>query len=678
MAYGINYEFGFFRQKIRNGYQKEYPDNWTRGGSPLMLERSGESVVIPIYGHLDSIEDGAGKVHSVWLDWQLLIGIPHDLPVPSHNGESVGLMRLYSARSSDSFDMEIFNAGDYVRAMRQKILSESVSKLVFPPETADGTREMHLIQTYFLVACALRDITRRFQRGNGDPREFAERNAIQLNSVETTLALVELQRILVDEHRLEWGDAWEITRNTISFTWHGLLQDGLGSWPLQLLEKVLPKHLQILYEINHRFLKKMVMANAALKMPVPQRSLSVIEESGERGLNLPRLAMIGCKSISALNLTHREDLQRELNSVFRENWDGDLDVRPDGVSLHRWLKVVNPEMSDWISDAIGDQWLKDPRELENLREMAGDRSFCDGVLEIQKTQSERLTRMVEETTKIPVDPRAIIEVNIAPVAETHRLLISCLKVIDRYLSLKEDGLQPDTPWLCIYAGKAAPGHWGAKQLIKLIHNLADTINKDPRIRRHMVVAFLPDIKPALVEKIVPGSDLFESLACPSINTNTLRVRQFAINGVPTIGPWNGVNAGVSGVIGENLLYLFGDKSEAPAANVNEGWKIYRSSQRIRRVIDTLRGDLFCKGQQGLFQWIFNHLLNEGDPFGQLPLLESYFTLLDRAALDYQKRDEWASRSVQRIASAWQFSVDRVAEDYLQKVLPRAENAVISE
>ncbi|MEM7101465.1 MAG: glycogen/starch/alpha-glucan family phosphorylase, partial [Pseudomonadota bacterium] len=472
-GYGINYEYGLFRQSFVDGTQREHPDHWMIHGSPWQTERSFKAIHVPVYGRVDHTLGSNGQYHPVWVDWDTLVGVPHDMPVVGYGGETVNYLRLYSARSSDSFDMEIFNQGDYINAVQQKIQTETVSKVLYPSDSIEAGKELRLIQEYFFVACALRDILRQHEEVYA-LAELPNQVAIQLNDTHPALAVVELMRILIDEKDLQWDTAWDITTRTLAFTNHTLLPEALEKWPVELIKRVLPRHLELIYEVNRRFLDQ--VRNAYPGDDMRLRKMSIIEEEPIRQVRMANLSIVGSHSVNGVAALHTELLKAELVPEFDSFYPKKFNNKTNGVTQRRWLMACNPGLSDAIEDAIGDDWVTNLFKLRDLERLQSDSAFLEHLSRVKHANKEALANYIFETTRINVNPASIFDVQIKRIHEYKRQLLNALHIAHLYFAIVEDGHQLQSPRTFVFSGKAAPGYYIAKLIIKFINNLATIIN----------------------------------------------------------------------------------------------------------------------------------------------------------------------------------------------------------
>ncbi len=668
-GYGINYEYGLFRQEISGGGQREKPDNWLASRSPWQIERPGEAMAIPLYGRIESSTDREGGYNPMWLDWQLVVGVPFDMPVAGYGGGTVNYLRLYSARASNEFDMQIFNRGDYVRAVEQKISSETISKILYPSDSADSGRELRLVQEYFLVACALRDIMRRFRAEHGCCGSFHEKVAIQLNDTHPALAVAELMRMLVDEQDVPWDEAWKITRATMGYTNHTLMPEALETWPVAMLERVLPRHLQIIYEINRRFLDE-----AAEVWPGDggRRSrLSLVEEGDEKRVRMAHLAVAGSHAVNGVARIHSGLVASSLFADFAALWPGRFGNQTNGISQRRWLLVANPGLAALLSEAAGEGWITDLEALRAIGPLAGDAAFRDRFMAVKRDNKQRLADRIRDLTGIRVDPGSLFDVQVKRIHEYKRQLLNVLRILHEYYLITQDGVTPPVAQTYIFAGKAAPGYWAAKQLIRLVHAVADMVNRDPRAREFMRVVFLPDYRVSLAEVIIPAADLSQQISTAGTEASGTSNMKLALNGALTVGTLDGATIEIAEAVGRENLYLFGltvqELNALAASGSYRPGELYGQNPDMARVLDALKGDLLCAGEPDLYRGLFDALVHYGDRYFHLADYPSYCDAGRRAALDYADKELWARRAILTVSRMGFFSSDRTIRDYARDI-----------
>lgn len=664
-GYGIHYEYGLFRQTIQNGYQREQLDYWMNEAAPLQFVRPHEACLVPLYGRIEHGTDAAGNYNPMWLEWKVVIGVPSDIPIVGYGGQTVNYLRLYAARASTELDFEIFNAGDYVQAMEQKIASENISKILYPSDTILAGRELRLVQEYFLVACALRDILGRYLKHHSSLTQFADKVAIQLNDTHPALTVAELMRLLVDEQALEWEAAWRITTATCAYTNHTLLPEALEKWPVELLEKVLPRHLQIIYEINHRFLQE--VAEIRPEDPALLQRLSIIEETPLRQVRMAHLAIVGSHSVNGVSALHTQLLRTRLVADFNAIWPKRFNNKTNGISPRRWLLNANPELAGLISEALGEGWIKDLDILVNLEGYASDSAFQESFYRIKQHCKSRLASLVFDTTRTSVFPETLFDIQAKRIHEYKRQLLLTLYIMHEYLILADDDQLPVIPRTFLFAGKAAPGYWKAKQLIKLIHNVAAVIGQDRRRRGWLQVAFIPDYRVTLAEQIVPAADLSEQISTAGTEASGTGNMKFMLNGALTIGTRDGANIEMETAVGAENIYLFGkqahDIQQLRQTGRYSPEKLVQQQPALQRVLEALRQNRFSRSEPNLFQWVLNDLLVYGDHYFHLGDFAEYIETQTRVSEDYTRRASWLRKAILNVARAGRFSSDRTIQEY---------------
>ncbi len=668
-GYGINYEYGLFKQEIDDGYQREKPDNWLAQSSPWEIPRPDEACMVPVYGRVEHSVDRKGGYNPMWLDWKILIGIPHDMPIVGFGGRSVNYLRLYSARSSHDFDMGIFNDGDYIKAVAQKISSETISMVLYPSDAQVAGQELRLVQEYFLVACAMRDIVRRFEQNHSDFRDFPSKVAIQLNDTHPALTVAELMRVLVDEKDLEWEDAWAITQATLCYTNHTLLPEALEKWHIPLLEYVLPRHLEIIREINRRFMDKVAAAYPGDTGKLTR--LSLFEESAPPQIRMANLAIVGSHSINGVAKIHTELLEKSLVPDFYQLWPERFSNKTNGITQRRWLLEANPALAGLISGAVGDAWITDLDRLRGLEPRADDAAFQSEFRGIKRANKVRLARIIRETAGVKVNPDSLFDIQVKRIHAYKRQLLNVLHIIHEYLALTEDGHTPVAPRTYVFAGKAAPGYWIAKQIIKLIHNVGSVVNSDKRAREWIKVAFIPDYRVSLAERIIPAADLSEQISTAGKEASGTGNMKFALNGALTIGTLDGANIEILEEVGAENIFIFGLKAdEVRSMREQHSYrpgKIYDDDPRVRRVTDTFKTNLFSPHEPDLFKWIYGTLLDENDEYFHLADLPACIDTQAAAGAAFGNPSTWSRMAILNVARMGKFSSDRAVREYAREI-----------
>jgi glycogen phosphorylase len=671
-GYGINYEYGLFRQEIRNGEQIEKPDSWRTYPSPWQIERTQEAIELPIYGRVEHATDRKGNYNPMWLDWRVVIGVPHDVLIAGFGGQTVNYLRLYSAKASQEVDMTIFNLGDYIKSVQQKVLSETISKVLYPSISNDAGRELRLIQEYFLSACAVRDIVRQYLRRHDTIDGLPNKVAIQLNDTHPTLAIADLMRLLIDEHDMEWDKAWEITTAVFAYTNHTLMAEALEKWPVPLLEKVVPRHVQIIYEINSRFLKEVAMRwpNDNERM----RKMSLIEEGEPRQARMANMAIVGSHSVNGVAAVHSQLVKTDLVPEFAQYWPEKFNNKTNGVTQRRWILAANPGLARLITDTIGERWITDLERLRELEPHAKDAGFQDAFRKIKRENKNRPITLVKDETGDVLDPDSLFDIQVKRIHEYKRQLLNLLHVVHEYLCLVEDGVDPIQPRTYLFAGKAAPGYFAAKQIIHLINDAAMVINTDPRTNGKIKVVFVPDYRVTLAEMLIPAADLSEQISTAGTEASGTGNMKFAMNGALTIGTMDGANIEICEAVGIDNIFIFGLTVEqiqkiksAPGGSSYNPYDIYQRNPLIRRILDGFKSNRFCPRRPGSHEWVSQKLLAKGEQYFHLADLESYIQTHEAAARVYRDHRAWTVKAILNTARMGVFSSDRTILDYARDI-----------
>jgi starch phosphorylase len=662
-GYGINYEFGLFKQEIDNGHQKEKPDHWFSERSPWLLERPEEKCTIPIYGRIEHAEDREGNYNPMWMDWKILIGVPHDMPIVGYGGFTVNYLRLFSARSSDEFDMQIFNEGDYLKAVEQKMSSETISKVLYPSDSIEAGKELRLVQEYFLVACSIRDIIRGYLRNHDSFDDFSNKVAIQLNDTHPALTVAELMRTLLDEYDIKWDKAWQITQDTLGYTNHTLLPEALEKWPVPLMEYVLPRHLQIIYEINHRFLQTIASkwSNDLDRL----RRMSIIEEGDPKQIRMAYLSIVGSHSVNGVAALHSELVKTSLVPDFYELWPEKFNNKTNGVTQRRWLLKSNPSLSNLITQRITNAWITDLDKLKDLESFADDRVFQEDFLSVKRNNKEKLSQVIEQQCRVTVNPDTLFDVQIKRIHEYKRQLLNVMHIIHQYLCIVEDNKDLSTARTYVFAGKAAPGYFMAKLIIKLINSVGFVVNNDKRVKDQLKVVFIPDYRVSLAEKIIPAADLSEQISTAGMEASGTGNMKLSMNGALTIGTLDGANIEIKEEVGDENIYIFGLTVQeiTEKRSYYNPWDFYNHDYSIKRVMDAIGSDMFCTTEPGLFGPIYDKILHDGDYYFHLADLKSYIDTQERVSQDYINSKDWARKAVLNVARTGKFSSDRTIREY---------------
>ncbi len=667
-GFGIHYEYGLFRQEIVDGEQKERADQWHGTTSPWLLPREEEACRVPLYGRLLQATGKDGTPVILWTGWEVVVGVPSVLPVIGYGRSWVNALRLYAARASDEFDMSVFNAGDYVHAVERKIATETISKVLYPSDNVERGRELRLVQEYFLVACALRHVYRRFTQENDDATRFPEKVAIQLNDTHPALAVAELMRLLLDEEGMGWDRAWDATVATFGYTNHTLLPEALEKWPVPLLEKVLPRHLSIVYEINKRFLDRVgtVWPGDGARLA----RMSLIEESEPKQVRMAHLAIVGSHAVNGVAKVHSELVRTSLVPDFAALWPERFQNKTNGITPRRWLLQANPELAALLTEAVGDGWVTDLDRLRGAAKFADDPAFLERLAAIKKRNKQALALDVRRATGVVFDPASLLDVHVKRIHEYKRQLLNVLEVAARFLAIVEDGDESGPPVTYLFAGKAAPGYLLAKRVIRLIHGVAEAVNADLRARRLMRVVFVPDYRVTVAERIVPAADLSEQISTAGTEASGTGNMKLALNGALTLGTLDGANIEIREEVGAENLFIFGlTVGEATALRRGPYDPRARAAEipALSRVLAALRSGRFAPKEPGAFDPILRRLLDEGDPYLHVADFASYAAVRRGAHELYRDPRAWGAKAARNVTGMGAFSSDRAVREYARDV-----------
>ncbi|MBR6061632.1 MAG: glycogen/starch/alpha-glucan phosphorylase, partial [Spirochaetales bacterium] len=599
-GYGIRYDYGIFNQKIINGYQVEEPDNWLKLGCPWELERTEGEYTVQFYGYVNSFRDKSGKTCFRWEGTQDVSAIPYDVPVPGYGVNTVNTFRLWQAKATNEFNLNEFNLGNYVEAVKEKDKSENISKVLYPNDNTEAGKILRLQQQFFFVSASLRDIIRRYLKFNKGFKDFPNKVAIQLNDTHPSIAIPELIRILVDEYEVPWKDAWDITVKTFGYTNHTLLPEALEKWPVAMMEKLLPRHLQIIYQINYEFLSAV-----AMKYPgdvEKLRNMSIIDESGERYVRMAYLSIIGSHSVNGVAALHSELLKNSLLKDFYEFYPERFNNKTNGITQRRWLLKSNPKLSELITSKVGGEWASDLYKIKGIEKFAEDKAFVKEWQKIKMENKKVLAEIIKRDTGVEVDLNSMFDVQVKRLHEYKRQLLNVLNIISIYMDLKSNPKMDFVPRTFIFGAKSAPGYYMAKLIIKLINNVADKINNDPDIKGKIKVVFLPNYRVSLAEKIFPASDLSEQISTAGKEASGTGNMKFQLNGALTIGTLDGANVEIKEEVGDDNIFIFGLTVEEVTKKLAEGYnprEYYNSNPRLKNVIDLISCGYFSSENPGL-------------------------------------------------------------------------------
>jgi len=668
VGYGIHYEFGIFDQEIHDGWQVETSDKWLRLGTPWEIPRPEIAFVVKFGGHTEQSMDEAGRLKVRWIPSRSVRGVACDITVPGYKVNTVNLLRLWKAEATESFDLEAFNVGDYYRAVEDKVSSENITKVLYPRDEALQGKRLRLEQQCFFVSCSLQDLFRVHLRRGDDLRDFHLSNAIQLNDTHPSIAVAEMMRLLVDEHEIDWDTAWHITQNTLGYTNHTLLPEALEKWPLPLFSSVLPRHLEIILEINRRFLDEVRAKGVTDDRRIGQ--LSLIDERGERYVRMANLACVGSHAINGVAALHTELLKQDVLSDFYELYPDKFLNVTNGVTPRRWLLLSNPQLAELITSRIGDKWIRDmERYVPKLERFADEGEFQDEWRRIKYENKKKLASIIRERTGVVVDPESLFDIQVKRIHEYKRQHLNLLHVIALYNRIKQNPGIDLVPRTAIFAGKAAPGYVMAKLIIKLVNSVADVVNNDPDVKDRLKVVFLPDFNVKNAQPVYPAADLSEQISTAGKEASGTGNMKFSMNGALTIGTLDGANIEIREAVGEKNFFLFGLTAAEVKEYKSQGYDPMRYVQpgsELAAVVDLVARGRFSNGDPGLFMPLIDSLLNH-DEYMLMADFGSYCECQDRADKAYRDQKRWTRMSVLNVARMGRFSSDRAIRDYAEKI-----------
>jgi starch phosphorylase len=668
VGYGILYEFGIFNQRIINGHQVEFPEQWLQQVNPWVMERAEYKAHIKYYGKTLYHTDALGKQRVSWVDTDEVIALPFDVPVPGYGNNTVNTLRLWSARAAHEFNFEYFNSGDYIGACQDKLTSENISKVLYPNDNNHSGKELRLKQQHFFTSASLQDIIRRYLSNNPDFKSFPDKVAIQLNDTHPAIAIVELMRLLVDEHGLVWDDAWDIVEHTFAYTNHTLMPEALERWPVSLMKTLLPRHMEIIYEINSKFLRQV-----SYKYPGQLdklRDMSLIEEGPDPKVRMAYLAIVGSHSVNGVSELHTKLLTTGLVRNFFDMWPEKFNNKTNGITQRRWLHASNQSLSSLITGRIGDGWIKDLSELKKIAPLAGDPEFRKQWREVKLHNKNRLAKILKKWENIRLNPELMFDVQVKRIHEYKRQTLNILHCIALYNEIKAGRKKGIAPRTVLFAGKAAPGYYMAKLLIKFINNVAGVINGDPDTRGLLEVHFIPNYRVSLAEYIMPASDVSEQISTAGTEASGTGNMKFGLNGAITIGTMDGANIEMWEEVGDENIFIFGlrapEVDELRAKGYNP-WDYYHKNEKLRKVMDLISLGFFSPEEPQLFRPIFDSLLNGGDRYMVMADFDSYVQCQNTIAEAYQDTERWTKMSILNVANMGRFSSDRTIRQYAEEI-----------
>ena len=667
MGAGLRYEFGIFHQHIVDGYQREAPDSWLTRGNPWELPRPDLVYPIHFYGYTEDYITATGAVATMWIPGDTIMAMAYDIMVPGFKTRNVNNLRLWASRASSEFNFEYFNHGDYIAAVEDKVVSESISKVLYPNENVLQGKELRLKQEFMLVSATLQDALKTFRQEESDWNRLPDRAFFQLNDTHPALAVPELMRLLVDVNGLDWDHAWEITRKCLGYTNHTVMPEALEKWDVEMFGRLLPRHLDIVYKINFRFLEDL----RARKIPEDTIArLSLIDETGRKSVRMANLAITGSSTVNGVAALHTELIKRNIFKDFYRLWPDRFQNKTNGITHRRWIVASNQALRDLITEKISDDWILDLSRIRDLEKFAEDSEFQHRWMDVKRQSKEALARVIQFECGINVDPGSIFDVQVKRIHEYKRQLLNVLRIIGDYQKLKANPAMDYTPRTFIFSGKAAPGYHMAKLIIKLIHSVAERVNGDPDIGHRMKVAFLPNYSVSLGEKIFPASDLSEQISTAGTEASGTGNMKFMLNGALTVGTLDGANIEIMEEVGRENIYIFGNTVEEIHTLAEKGYnpkELYDSSDEIRRILDAIRGNYFSPYHPGLFQDIFDTLIEKGDFYYHLADYDSFVRIQSQISNEYRDTGLWAKKSILNTARSGKFSTDRTIHQYATEI-----------
>lgn len=667
VGYGIRYQYGMFRQNISKGHQLEEPDAWLRGGHPWEIERSEYEQTIHFGGRTEAYFDDDGRRHIRWVDTHDVLAVPFDVPIPGYQNGTVNTLRLWSALAIDEFDLNEFNAGSYTEAVAMRTAAENITMVLYPNDASENGKELRLRQQFFLASASLKDVLRRWVNHNGDFSTFAEKHCFQLNDTHPSIAVAELMRLLMDIHGLEWDQAWEITSSCMAYTNHTLLPEALERWPVRLMGLLVPRVMEIIWEINHRF-----VAEVAERWPDDlelQQRMAIVEEGHDPMVRMAHLAIVGSYSVNGVAELHSNLLKQGLFKDFHALYPNLLNNKTNGVTQRRWLKSCNPALSQLITNSIGADWVTDLDQLEKLKPLADVAEFRSAWQAVRKTNKQKVANLVQQSCGVELHTDAIFDVQVKRMHEYKRQLLNVLHVIHLLQRIRRGDTADWTPRCVIIGGKAAPGYFMAKAIIKLINNVAEVVNSDPRTEGLLRLVFLPNYNVSVMETLCPGTDLSEQISTAGKEASGTGNMKFMINGALTIGTLDGANIEIREAVGEDNFFLFGlDAKEVAAMRSRYKPKsIVAANPDLSEVMEVLQSGQFNASEPGVFNPVINAILSPQDPWMTAADFAGFVEAQRRVAETYRDQERWTRKSILNTASSGRFSSDRTIKEYNQDI-----------
>jgi glycogen phosphorylase len=669
-GYGLRYDYGMFRQQFEDGWQVEHADTWLEEGFRWGVPRHDLMVPVKVGGHVEWVETDRGKHRPTWRGWRVAYGIPHDVLIAGYHTNTVSILRLWDADAASEFDFQMFSKGSYIRAVAERERVEALTRVLYPADDIEAGRQLRLLQEYFLVACSVRDVVNRFRRRHGEAWElFPSKVAFQLNDTHPALTVAELMRFFVDEADLRWVTAWELTRATCAYTNHTLLPEALETWPVSLMQPWIPRHVQIIYEINRRFLDSVKGQMEENGNAV--RRLSILQEEGEPRFRMANLAIVGSHKINGVAKLHTELLRTRLVKDFATLWPERFIAITNGITPRRWLLSSNPRLAAAITRRIGDGWVTDLDRLAQLGEHAADPEFQDEFLTIKAANKVNLAAFLSGPGGLRINPDAMCDVQIKRLHEYKRQLLKVMHIIWLYHRVLDEPTREIVPRTFVFGAKAAPAYHMAKLIIRLINGVADVVNRDPVVEGRLQVAFPPDYRVTLAERIIPAADVSEQISTAGMEASGTGNMKLALNGALTVGTLDGANIEIRDAVGADNMFIFGLTADEVEARLTTGahnpWKIYRADAELAAVVDAIRDGVFARGDSGMLRGVWSALMEHGDRYMVLADFRSYIEVQERVEELYRDRRAWAAAAIRNVSAMGGFSSDRAVREYARQI-----------
>jgi glycogen phosphorylase len=665
---GIRYDYGIFKQTINNGFQVEEPDNWLRNGNPWEICRPERKKAIHFYGKSTTFRDHDGKLWHSWIDTDEVTALPFDTPIPGYDTETVNTLRLWSAKSVFGFNLEEFNKGDYVNANLQLSLNENISKVLYPNDNNYEGKELRLKQQYFLAAATIMDIVQDLKEEGVDLKQMHKKVAIQLNDTHPAIAIPELLRILMDEEGMDWEDAWATSSKVFAYTNHTLLAEALEKWQVHLIESLLPRHMEIIYEINYHHLRR--VANHYPGNNNKLAELSIIMEGSEKMVRMAYLAIVGSHSVNGVAALHTELLKHGLVKNFYEYSPEKFNNKTNGITPRRWLKKCNPGLSSLITENIGGTWTKDLDELKALEKFTSNAKFRTNFQKVKNENKQRLISYINKQYDITINPESIFDIQIKRMHEYKRQLLNILHCIALYNDIKENPTADFTPRTFIFAGKAAPAYWMAKQIIKLINSVGNVVDHDEEVGDKLRVLFMPNYSVSMAEVLIPAADLSEQISTAGKEASGTGNMKFALNGALTVGTLDGANVEIKDCVGDENIYIFGLEVDEVENMKNAGYNPHNylgHGSRLRKVFDLIESGFFCPEDKDLFKPIIESITCHGDEYMVAADFDGYYDIQQQISQDFNDKTSWTKKCIMNVANMGMFSSDRTIKQYAEEI-----------